>query len=346
MPDRRRAGPRGRGTPRPAGRGGSPSGARPDLPRGEVAIGTGTVELSPDREDPRLVTVLVNGVPSSCLHLDDPSRLDFEYMQQMAALIDGLPPGPLDALHLGAAACTLPRWLEAVRPGSRQLAVDLDAVLLGLVRDWFDLPRSPRLRLRAQDARAAVTGLADASLDVVVRDVFAPDVTPGHLTTVEFLQQVRRVLRPGGLYLANCADRPPLALARAEAATTRAVFQDVALAAEPGQLKGRRYGNLVIAATTSTDGPALDDPQTARRLRSLPMPVRLLHGSELRAFAGSATPRTDAAGERAGGHDERTGTRARTDGEAASSGETASASGDGPLRAGGPSQPAGPSAPG
>jgi spermidine synthase len=312
-----------------------------------VVIRTGTVELRRDRDDPRSVTVLVNGVPSSHLDLDDPARLDFEYMQQMAALIDSLPPGPLDAVHLGAAACTLPRWLEAGRPGSRQLAVDVDALLIGLVRDWFDLPRSPRLRLRVQEARAAVASLPDASVDVVVRDVFAPDVTPDHLTTSEFLVQVRRVLRPGGLYLANCADRPPLALARSEVATARAVFTDVALSAEPGQLKGRRYGNLVIAATTSTEGPALDDAQLARRLRSLPMPARLLHGGDLTAFAGSAVPRRDR--EHPGRTDDDPGPTndsGRTSTEAASREETTSAPDHGPLRAGGPSQPAGPSAPG
>lgn len=252
-------------------------------------ITTGTAEVRPDRENPRSVTLLVNGVPSSHLDLDDPTWLEFEYMQQMAVVIDQLPPGPLDAIHLGAGACALPRWLDAVRPGSRQLAVDLDPVLLDLVRQWFDLPRSPRLRLRAQDARAALTGLPGESADVIVRDVFAGDETPAHVCTVEFLAEVARVLRPGGVYLANCADKPPLSRARAEVATARAVLADVALVAEPGQLKGRRYGNLVVAGTRSLGaGPDLDGPVLSRMLRSLPVPVRLLHGGELQAFAGGA----------------------------------------------------------
>ena len=263
-------------------------------PPGPVTIETGTAEVVPDRDDPRSVTLLVNGVPSSHLDLDDPTWLEFEYMQQMAAVVDHLPPGPLDAVHLGAGACSLPRWLDAARPGSRQLAVDLDRLLLDQVREWFDLPRSPRLRLRAQDARAALTGLPAASTDLVVRDVFAGDATPGHVCTVEFLAEVARVLRPGGVYLANCADRPPLALARAEVATARAVLADVALVADPGQLKGRRYGNLVLIGTVSTShGPDLDDASLARRLRSLPVPVRLLHGRDLDSFVAGAAPLVD-----------------------------------------------------
>lgn len=262
-------------------------------PTGPVPIDTGTVELVDEPDRPGAVTVLVNGVPSSHLVLDDPTWLEFEYMQQMAALIHTLRDGPLDALHLGAGACSMPRWVEATRPGSRQTAVDLDGALLTLVREWFALPRSPRLRLRVGEAREVLTSRPTASADLIVRDVFAPDVTPDHLVTVELAEQVARVLRPEGLYLANCADRPPLSLARSEVATARAVFADVALVAEPGQLRGRRYGNLVLAATVSEHGPDLGAPGPARALRSLPVPARLLHGAELDEFVGTTPPRHD-----------------------------------------------------
>lgn len=264
-----------------------------ELPQDEVPVSTGTVRLQREPGTDQ-VTVYLNGVPSSGIDLADPSWLEFEYMQQIAALVDALPAGPLDALHLGAAACALPRWLEAVRPGSRQLAVDVDAELVRLVREWFDLPRAPRLRLRVQDAREAVTSLPDSSVDVVVRDAFAGSSTPPELTTVEFVREVARVLRPGGLYVANCADRPPLTLAKAEVATLRTVMADVALVAEATVLRGRRYGNVVLAATREPSaGPDLDDAALARALRSLPVPTRLLHGPELVAFAAGASPRAD-----------------------------------------------------
>lgn len=295
---------------------------------------SGTVELVRDPGDPDAVTLLVNGVPSSHLDLADPTWLEFEYMQHMAAVVDLLPPGPLDAVHLGAAACALPRRIEAVRPGCRQLAVDIDEELLRLAREWFALPRTPRLRLRAGDGRAVLRSLPDASADVVVRDAFAGDTTPAHLMTAEFVAEVRRVLRPGGVYLANCADRPPLARARAEVATTATALR-VALVAEPGQLKGRRYGNLVVAGTRE-DGPDLADPALARAVRGLPVPATVLTGQALHAFVAGAAPLRDAPGPseatEAPGHDEgRTlGVRPPTRSQVR------------PVRAGGPSRPAGP----
>ncbi len=255
------------------------------LPDGPVPIATGTAEVR--RDGPWLVTLLVNGVPSSCLDLNDPTWLEFEYMQQMAAVVDEMAPGPLAAVHLGAGACALPRWLEAVRPGSRQLAVDVDPELVRWVRVWFDLPRAPRLRIRAQDAAHALAGMPDASADLIVRDVFAGDTTPDRFRAAGFVEQVARVLRPGGVYLVNCADRPPLRTASAEAATVARTLEDVAVIAEPAQLKGRRYGNVVVAGV-HPGGPWLGAPSLARALRSLPVPAHVLHGAGLKAFVAGA----------------------------------------------------------
>ncbi len=256
-------------------------------PTGAVTIPTGVVEVVPDPDRPNAATVVVNGAPSSYLDLDEPAFLAFEYMQQMALLIAGVRPGePLEVVHLGAAGCALARALDAVRPGSRQIAVELDTALPELVRAWFGLPRSPALRIRAGDARASLEAMPDASADVVVRDVFAGATTPAHVATREMAGHAARVLRPGGLYVANCADRPPLTLARSEGATLADAFGHVALVAEPALLRGRGYGNVVLAATD--DQGLLGRAELARGIRSLPAPARLLTGDEAAAFVGRA----------------------------------------------------------
>src|SRR5690606_3433057 len=142
----------------------------------------------------------------------------------MAAFVALLPSGPLRVLHLGAAGSAFARHVEHERPGSRQLGVDLDARLLELVREWFALPRAPLLRLRADDAGRSLASARDQSYDLVVRDVFAGDRTPAHLVGTGFAAQAHRVLRPGGVLLVNCADKPPLATARREVASLAAAF--------------------------------------------------------------------------------------------------------------------------
>lgn len=284
---------------------------QPDLPAGPVETSSGTVELVLDRDDHRSITVMLNDVPSSFIDLDDPTNVGFEYMEIMSAVLDDTTEGPLDVVHLGAAGCAMARSVDARRPGSRQIGIDIDARLLELARSWFDLPRSPRLRLRAGDAREQLATLATSSADVVVRDVFAGDSTPDHLLTVEFVVDVLRVLRPGGLYLVNCADKPPLSTARAEVATIRAALDsvatdsvprtddDLALITEPAVLKARRYGNIVLAATAPggpRDGDGLASAGLARALRSLAVPAHILCGpDEVSRFAGTAVPLVDPA---------------------------------------------------
>lgn len=260
-------------------------------PAHPVPIDTGTAQVVVRADDPTGATLMVNGVPSSFLDLADPSRLEFEYQQQMAALVEAMPPGPLHVLHLGAGACGLALALEAARPGSQQVAVEIDARLVELVRTWFDLPRPPRLRLRTGDARTRLAAAGDASMDVVVRDAFDGEQVPPHLCTLEAAREVSRTLRPGGLYLANCADRPPLPLARQEVATLREVFAHVAVVAEPAVLRGRRYGNVVLAATDA-DG-LLEGSGVERALRGAPIPARLVVGQAVRDFTGGAKPLTD-----------------------------------------------------
>ena len=61
---------------------------------------------------------------------------------------------------------------------------------------------------------------------------------PWHLTTTEFLDEVERVLRPGGMYVMNLIDYPPLGFVRAEAATAGGLFEHVAVISGTRTLAG------------------------------------------------------------------------------------------------------------
>lgn len=236
--------------------------------------------------------LLIDGTESSHLNLLDPAALMFEYMQHIQAVLrTQLPTGSATTrgrprvLHLGGAGCALARAIHAEWPNCHQVAIEIDARLAELVRQWFDLPRSPHLRIRVQDAAEAVRAAPADRYEVIVRDAFAGAKVPAHLTTEEFTRDARRCLSPGGLYLANCTDHPPLTRARREAATVAAVFPHVAVIVEPGILRGRRYGNVVLVGS---DNPL--DSSLHRLLGTLPAPARLLQGPDALAFIGSHPP--------------------------------------------------------
>jgi len=262
------------------------------IPPGPVEVAGGTAELLGDADRDGAWVLMVNGTPQSHVDLDDPAHLEFEYVRRMGHVLDlAAPPGaPLDVVHLGGGALTLPRYVATTRPGSRQRVVEIDQPLTDLVREYLPLPRNARVRVRAGDARAALATLHTASADVVVTDVFAGARTPAHLTTLEFAREVARVLRPGGCYAANVADGPPLRFARGQVATLREVFGSVCLLAEPGTMRGRRFGNLVAVAS---DGE-LPLADLSRACARDPMPSRVVDGEDLERFVGKVRPVTDA----------------------------------------------------
>ncbi|HWM39580.1 MAG TPA: fused MFS/spermidine synthase, partial [Streptomyces sp.] len=173
-------------------------------------VGGGTAELQPDPDRARAWTLLLDGAPQSYVDLDDPAHLDFEYQRRLGHIIDvAAPPGrPLHVLHLGGGALSLARYVAATRPRSTQQVIEQDTALTQWVRAELPLERGWRIRIRGGDAREGLGRLPGQWADLVIADVFSGARTPAHLTSAEFLEAVRRVLRPGGLYAANIADGP------------------------------------------------------------------------------------------------------------------------------------------
>jgi hypothetical protein len=281
-----------------AGRGASErSNDRPD--RG------GPVELLGDLDRPRAWMLLAGGIPQSHVDLDDPRHLEFEYMRRIGHLIDVSAPAgaPLRVLHLGGGALTLARYVAATRPGSSQLAVESDPEVARLVRQRLPLDqpsrrsgragRAGRIVVRVADARAVLEQARAGSFDMVVADVFAAGQTPAHLTSAEFTAGVARALARQGSYAVNIGDGPPLAHARGRVAAIRSVFAHCCVIAEPAVLRGRRYGNLVAAAS----GRRLPITDLTRLLAGDPFPARVVTGTALDRFVAGTAPLTDARAE-------------------------------------------------
>lgn len=191
-------------------------------------------------------TLLIDGLEASVVDLADPLRLEIPYVRRMAAVLAAC--APRDVLHLGGGGCTLPRWLAAADPRARSLVLEVDEEVVALARTELALDAAPGVRVRVADARDGVRGLPRRSFDAVAADVFVGPRVPDHVMTLEALQDVRRVLRPGGVYVANLIDEGPLRRARRQLATIAAALGEVTLIADRPVLRGRRAGNLVVAA--------------------------------------------------------------------------------------------------
>ncbi|MEU4557823.1 fused MFS/spermidine synthase [Actinoplanes sp. NPDC023936] len=246
-----------------------------------VEVASGRAELRPDPARPQGWTLLVNGVPQSYVDLADPERLEFPYVRQIGRVLRSWSASrvPGKILHLGGGALTVPRLAARWWPGVAQKVVELDPLLVDLVRR--ELPPPPGVEIEVGDARATLETEDPQGYDVMVADVFDGAATPISVATLGFASAAARALRPGGLLIMNVTDVPPLAWTRIQVATVRAAFDEAGLLGSAAVLRGRRAGNVVLLAGAVPRVPTERDE-------------RLLRAGELVVFSGGARPRLDA----------------------------------------------------
>ncbi|MBS46084.1 MAG: spermidine synthase [Nocardioides sp.] len=209
-----------------------------------------------DREGAWLVRT--GGRDQSMVDLREPVRLAFDYVQRLAAALDAVldarPPatGTAQVVHVGGAGLTLPRYVAATRPGTRQVVLEPDEELTALVREHLPLPQRSGIRVRPQDGVAGVAALPDGRADCVVVDAYDDGAVPPALLGTAHLHDVRRALAADGCVLLNVADEAPWPTVRAAVAGLRSVFGSVSAGAEPATLRGRRPGNVLLMAGART----------------------------------------------------------------------------------------------
>lgn len=234
----------------------------------------------------------IDGTDQSYVDLDDPLRLEFDYVQRIVDVIDahGSPGEPLRFVHIGGAGMSVPRYVTTTRPTSAQIVLEPDERVTALVREQLPLPRNSGIKIRPVDGRTGIAAIRPGSTDVIVLDAFDGARIPADLVTTEFFGLATAALTDGGLLLLNLADRAPFAYSRRVIAGVCSHLPNVMISAEPATLKGRRFGNLLVVGSR---GP-IPWQALARRAASSPLPYRVVPYREVvDRFAGKS-PFTDA----------------------------------------------------
>ena len=266
-----------------------------NLPAGVTLSRSGfRAQLSKDRFTSSGVVLSVDGIAQSQVNPEDPTDLQFEYIRRIGHIVDLLRPegDAVTAVHLGAGALSVPRYIAHTRPGSRSQVIEWEQELVELVREHIPWDSSWSIRVRYGDAREALSSLPAGlmgAVDLVVVDLFSGSSTPGHLTTLEFYQEIRPLLRPDGIVVINVVDGRPQDFTRAQCRTLREAFGFVGLSGESGVVRGRRFGNVVLVATLEPQEPAWWG--SLQRLG--PHPTSVLSGSSLDRFIAHAPLQTD-----------------------------------------------------
>jgi spermidine synthase len=233
----------------------------------------------------------MSGMDQSCVDLEDPSRIVFDYVRRLADVVDVVaPPGaPLRVVHVGGAGMTLPRYVAVTRPRSPQIVLEPAAAVTELVRRELPLPRNSGVKVRDVSGVAGVAALRDGHADLVVIDAFADARVPGSLVTAAFAADLSRVVGPSGVVAFNLTDRAPFGWTRRAVAAIRLSFPSLLLTAEPATLRAKRLGNLVVVASAG----AVPLDELRRRATMAASPYRVLDARAVSDSFGGGTPFTE-----------------------------------------------------
>jgi len=176
-------------------------------------------------------------------------------------------------LIIGGGGGVVPTIFKNAYPGITMDVVEIDPAVVAVAKEWFDFTPGDRLRVHVQDGRMFIHNSKD-KYDVIILDAYtAGGRVPFHLTTKEFLSDVRDHLKPRGVVLMNtisAVSGRASTLFRAQYKTFKEVFGTEHVYAFP---KWRTVKvpetstNIILIATDRNHPRRLGRPELDQRAR-------------------------------------------------------------------------------
>lgn len=140
----------------------------------------------------------------TCVDVNDRDRLVFSYTRMsFAGLL--LNPNPKRVLVAGLGGGTIPMTLADLLPDAQIDVVEIDQAVVNVAKEFFFFEESDRMNVTVSDARVFIkrAGLLGQTYDYIVLDAFGGDYIPEHLLTQEFLDEVKAIMSPDAVLIAN-----------------------------------------------------------------------------------------------------------------------------------------------
>jgi spermidine synthase len=156
-----------------------------------------------DRITGRPVRYLTNSKSflQSGMFLDNPTELLFEYTKRYD-LAAHFAPNFKTALMIGAGGYSYPKHFLETYPEATLDVVEIDPALADIAKKFFFLKDDPRLTIYNEDGRLFLNR-STKKYDAVLIDAFSPSSVPHHLTTLETVQHIEKILTDKGVVIVN-----------------------------------------------------------------------------------------------------------------------------------------------
>jgi spermidine synthase len=189
----------------------------------------------------------------------DPDHLELAY-SRVALVGLALCEGPRRILVVGLGGGSLPMFLRKHYPTAEIDAVDIDPGVVEVAKKFFGFREDERMRAHVGDGRQFIENVRQ-SYDLIILDAFGARSVPAHLTTLEFLQAVRRALATGGVAVSNIWRPSHNAVYNEMIRTHQAAFDELFILEVPGDVN-----NILLALPRKQAVDRSELTRTARRI--------------------------------------------------------------------------------
>ena len=152
-------------------------------------------------DDNDLRTLRFDRLRQSALDLKDPYRLVFHYTQYLY-LAMAFHDNPQRALFIGLGGGSAPRRFHRDYPTLLIDVAELDPEVVSVAKRYFMFQEDDRMKVQAVDGRIFLQKTPQR-YDIIVLDAYYADAIPFHLTTQEFLTELKAKLSPTGIVVSN-----------------------------------------------------------------------------------------------------------------------------------------------
>jgi len=156
-----------------------------------------------------LESLVLDHLIHSYTDLEDPLYLEYDYIRMYEEIVrwQSSRRKSFKALFLGGGGYTFPRFIEAKYPKAEVDVVEIDPEITQVAENYLGISKESRIRSFNEDGRWFVMNCKEKkSYDFIFGDAFNDLSIPYHLTTKEFAVQLKNLLKPDGMVLANVID--------------------------------------------------------------------------------------------------------------------------------------------
>lgn len=227
------------------------------------------VKIEPARVEGRNILALrLDSLIHSYVDLDDDRFLGYGYekgLADLAAYASERNPA-FRTLVVGGGGYTLPRYIDSVYSESHVDVIEIDPEVTRAAHERLGLRRSARMRVFDGDARMVAKRLDPRVYDFVVGDAYNDVSAPYHLTTLEYVLDIKRLMKDDGIYAINILDKMNEGgFLRANARTMAEAF-DYVYVIRGGRISSGAMRDTILVA--GSDAPILADELYAASRRA------------------------------------------------------------------------------